>query len=77
MSLVRDILIATALIAAFVVFRMLADRYISRGRKTTGEFAADCEHRACHARCSQKGKTSKPRPDADIDTSNRRASHAP
>ena len=77
MSLFWDFLLATALIAAFVLFRLVADRYLLRRRIASGEIGRNCASGACQQSRSQSAAPSTCSAESGGKLLKRSASHAP
>jgi len=75
MTLLFNFLIAAALIAAFVVLRLLTDRSVMRAR--LGQDRADCEQTGCGGGCGSSPTGADPVSVSDKNTPTRSACHAP
>lgn len=53
MTMLFDVLLAAALIVAFIVFRVLADRQTLKNRTGIAPRASDCEHAGCMRPCDK------------------------
>ena len=77
MSLLWEFLVAAALIAGFVLFRMFADRYLARRRIASGAIEHNCAGSTCQRNCSQSATPSSCTAGTTDNLSKRSASHAP
>ena len=77
MNVLLHFLIATALIAALILFRIFADRQALRSRLRQGHTDIECEQAGCFHGCDLDKATADPEPVPEKNDLKRSANHAP
>ena len=77
MNVLLHFLVATALIAAFILLRIFADRQALRARLRQKHTDSDCEQSGCFRGCDFDKATADPGPVTEENALKRSAYHAP